>query len=113
MNPDPFLALLALKNTPIMGLDFSPAQLLMGRVLRSSLPSSNEMFKLAILKSAQSLLQCHKRKQGCFKEFRGPKTNSLEVLCPFSNILITLYFCVMKITEFECSNSPRCYIFHT
>uniref|UniRef100_A0A3B1J5A2 Integrase catalytic domain-containing protein n=1 Tax=Astyanax mexicanus TaxID=7994 RepID=A0A3B1J5A2_ASTMX len=37
---DPHLALLTLRNTPITGLKYSPAQLLMGRVLRSHLPTS-------------------------------------------------------------------------
>lgn len=35
---DPELALLEFRNTPITGLDDSPAQLLMGRRLQSSLP---------------------------------------------------------------------------
>lgn len=39
---DPHLALLHLRNTPITGLKYSPAQLLMGRVLRSDLPVSKK-----------------------------------------------------------------------
>lgn len=35
---DPHLALLYLKNTPVTGLGYSPAEMLMGRVLRSTLP---------------------------------------------------------------------------
>lgn len=35
---DPHLAFLHLRNTPVTGLQYSPAQLLMGRVLQSTLP---------------------------------------------------------------------------
>lgn len=37
---DPHLVLLSLRNTPVTGLNESPAQMLMGRVLRSTIPCS-------------------------------------------------------------------------
>ncbi|KAF7664614.1 hypothetical protein LDENG_00172020 [Lucifuga dentata] len=39
-GPDPHMALLHLQNTPITGMNCSPAQLLMSRVLQSNLPVS-------------------------------------------------------------------------
>ena len=38
---DPHLVWLSLRNTPVTGLNMSPAQMLMGRVLRSTLPCSS------------------------------------------------------------------------
>ncbi|XP_062407384.1 uncharacterized protein K02A2.6-like [Sardina pilchardus] len=45
---DPHLALLSLRNTPVTGTEFSPAQVLMGRVLRSTLPSSTAVLQPSI-----------------------------------------------------------------
>uniref|UniRef100_A0A3B4ZQ16 Integrase catalytic domain-containing protein n=1 Tax=Stegastes partitus TaxID=144197 RepID=A0A3B4ZQ16_9TELE len=41
----PHLVLLSLRNTPVSGLNMSPAQMLMGRVLRSTLPCSTAVLK--------------------------------------------------------------------
>ncbi|XP_063046009.1 uncharacterized protein K02A2.6-like [Engraulis encrasicolus] len=45
---DPHLALLSLRNTPVTGTEFSPAQVLMGRVLRSTLPTSTAVLQPAV-----------------------------------------------------------------
>ncbi|RXN32874.1 Transposon Ty3-G Gag-Pol poly [Labeo rohita] len=42
---DPHLALLSLRNTPVTGLGYSPPELLMGRVLRSTLPIASGALK--------------------------------------------------------------------
>uniref|UniRef100_A0A3P8RSC1 Integrase catalytic domain-containing protein n=1 Tax=Amphiprion percula TaxID=161767 RepID=A0A3P8RSC1_AMPPE len=42
---DPHVVLLSLRNTPVTGLNMSPAQMLMGRVLRSTLPCSSAVLK--------------------------------------------------------------------
>ena len=42
---DPHLALLSLRNTAVTGLDVSPAQMLMGRVLRSPLPCTSAVLQ--------------------------------------------------------------------
>lgn len=48
MGTDPHLALLSLTNTPVTGTEFSPAQVLMGRVLQSTLPSSTAVLQPAV-----------------------------------------------------------------
>ncbi|CAI5681987.1 unnamed protein product [Oreochromis niloticus] len=42
---DPHLVLLSLRNTPVTGLSVSPAQMLMGRVLRSTLPCASAVLR--------------------------------------------------------------------
>lgn len=54
---DPHLALLTLRNTPVTGLKYSPAQILMGRVLRSTLPASKAVLQPSIPKHIQETLQ--------------------------------------------------------
>ena len=38
-SPDPYLALLSFRTTPILWYSFSPAELLMGRQLRTDIPT--------------------------------------------------------------------------
>ncbi|KAK0141419.1 hypothetical protein N1851_021571 [Merluccius polli] len=67
---DPHLALLHLRNTPITGLKYSPAQLLMGHVLRSDLPASTALLQPATPVNVQQglrqrqLLQKHSYDKG-------------------------------------------------
>ena len=42
---DPYKALLNYRNTPLDGINLSPAQLLMGRRLKSSLPTKVDLLK--------------------------------------------------------------------
>lgn len=42
-NSDPYIALLEYRNTPLEGIGLSPAQLLMGRRLKSKLPASTSL----------------------------------------------------------------------
>lgn len=56
-NTDTHLALLTLRNTPVTGMDYSPAQMLMGRVLRSTLPTSITILQPAVPKEVHSTLK--------------------------------------------------------
>ena len=57
------LALLEYRNTPISGMNLSPAQLLMNRRLRSSLPMSESLLKPATNDDAQEQLTSRQQKQ--------------------------------------------------
>ena len=54
---DPHLALLSLRNTPVTGTEFSPAQVLMGRVLRSTLLIATAVLQPAIPEGFHSKLK--------------------------------------------------------
>ncbi|KAI2645886.1 hypothetical protein H4Q32_025223 [Labeo rohita] len=60
---DPHLALLTLRNTPVTGLKYSPAQILMGRVLRSTLPTSKAVLRPSTPKHIQLALQQRQSQQ--------------------------------------------------
>ena len=54
---DKFLALLSLRNTPISGLDASPAQLLFSRRLRDLLPIVKKQLEPQVISEARKQLQ--------------------------------------------------------
>uniref|UniRef100_A0A8C4X5V5 Uncharacterized protein n=1 Tax=Erpetoichthys calabaricus TaxID=27687 RepID=A0A8C4X5V5_ERPCA len=82
-NTDAHLALLSLRNTPITGLGFSPAELLMGRVLRSTLPVTSPMLKPRHTKKMRQRLTQQQQKQ---KNYYDQHTKSLSVLGPGAKV---------------------------
>ncbi|CAM1297967.1 Uncharacterised protein g1983 [Pycnogonum litorale] len=54
---DPYTALLAYRNTPLKGLDYSPAQLLNSRRFRTKLPISNTNLMPNVITNVKGLLQ--------------------------------------------------------
>ena len=52
---DDALALLELRNTPITGTPYSPAQLLMNRILRGCLPLTTKALKPSVPPEAKTL----------------------------------------------------------
>lgn len=54
---DPHLVLLSLRNTPVTGLNMTPAQMLMGRALRSTLPCSSALLKQSTPQHVHSRIQ--------------------------------------------------------
>jgi len=59
---DEALALLELRNTPITGTPYSPAQLLMNRRLQECLPLTDKALKPSVPKEVKILLQDYQRK---------------------------------------------------
>ncbi len=60
---DPHLALLTPRKTPVTGLNYSPAKILMGRVLRSTLPTSKSILRPSTPQHIQVALQHHQSEQ--------------------------------------------------
>ena len=49
-NQDPYLALLEYRNTPVVGMKYSPAQMLVSRRLRTKIPAVMGTINLSVLK---------------------------------------------------------------
>ena len=65
---DLYLALLELRNTPIIGLMFSPSQLLMSRRMRTKLPMTEDLLQPEIAKGAYDELIDRQKKQKVFHD---------------------------------------------
>ena len=64
---DEVLALLELRNTPITGPPYSPAQLLMNRRLWGCLPLTDKALKPSVPKEPKTVLQdCQKKQKHCY-----------------------------------------------
>ena len=72
---DPYLALLAWRNTPTEGLDSSPVQRLMGRRTRTLLPTSVNLLKPKVPTMVKKQITNKRRKQASFFN-RGSKSLS-------------------------------------
>jgi len=75
---DHHLALLSIRNTPVTGMPYSPAQVLMGRVLRSTLPASSEVLRPTTPKGVHQALQTLQKKQACHYNVRAKSLPELH-----------------------------------
>ena len=60
---DPYKALMDYRNTPLEEINLSPAQLMMGRRLKTSLPTAFPLLQSQISDSVQRILTKQKEKQ--------------------------------------------------
>ena len=78
-NSDPYLGLLAIRNTPTQGMQSSPAQRLMNRRTRTTLPMHTELLKPALNDNVQNELKETKNRE---KEYFDRKAKDLAELSP-------------------------------
>ena len=76
---DPHLALLQYRNTPVSGLKYSPAQLLMSRRLKDTLPTTASLLKPTVVESARIDLQRRQTKQKSQYDKSGLGLTSISV----------------------------------
>ena len=69
---DVHLALLEYRNTPLTGTSFSPAQMLMGRALRSKLPVTNKHLKPAQVEPYPQLVRLKQRQKRYYDRAAKP-----------------------------------------
>jgi len=73
VGTDPYVALLEVRNTPITGLNHSPAQIVLNRRLKTKLPSTAELLEAQISTDARSQLLAQQQKQKFYFD-RGAKS---------------------------------------
>ena len=78
---DAFLALLEFRNSPITGMEQSPAELLMGRKLRTKLPVPKHLLEPQTQPQCEIQQRLHER-QLRQKKYYDSGTKSLSPLCP-------------------------------
>ena len=69
---DPYLALLEYCNTPIAGLEYSPAQLLMSRTLRPKLPTAEKLLRPKVVDPHDALKRGQVRQKTYYDKHAAP-----------------------------------------
>ena len=103
---DPYLALLELRNTPISGLKYSPAQLLMSRMLRTKIPVADHMLDSQVYPAHQQL----KERQQTQKKYYDRGTRELSVLKPGDVVRMQVRNQWKPAVVSDVSAHPRSYI---
>lgn len=70
---DPHLAFLQYRNAPISGLKYSPAQLLMSRMLKDKMPTANSLLIPMVVSGAHAELKVRQQKQKKYYD-KGTRT---------------------------------------
>lgn len=60
------IALLEYRNTPVSGMTYSPSQILMSRMLKSKLPTTDKLLQSEVAESAKEQLEHCQKKQSCY-----------------------------------------------
>ena len=107
---DPHLALLAYRNTPVAGMPYSPAQLLMSRKLRDSLPTTESLLKPRVAEHAYVRLR---ERQGKAKAYFDRGTKKLSKLDRGDTVRIKSGRTWTPATVTAVHTSPRSYMVTT
>ena len=109
-NGDPYIALLEYRNTPLEGIGLSPAQLLMGRRLKSKLPASTTLLTPENRAQVQDNLKCRQMKQ---KSYFDRQTQKLPDLRTGENVRIQKGDTWQPAVVVERHQLPRSFIVRT
>ncbi|GBN22426.1 Transposon Ty3-G Gag-Pol polyprotein [Araneus ventricosus] len=82
-NKNHFVGLMEYRNTPISGLNLSPAQLMFSRRLRTKLPVTNKLLNSEVVNNVKGLLT---KRQQIQKQFHDRSAKSLSKLNPGDNV---------------------------
>lgn len=108
---DPYLSLLNLRNTPLEDIGASPAQLLMGRRVRTRLPTKSQMLKPCLVSEpVQQLFEKRQQKQ---KEYFDQGTRMLKKLQIGDNVRIWQEGVWNPAQVTDLSEQPRSYVVQT
>lgn len=106
---DPYLAMLQFRNAPIAGMTRSPAQLLMGRALRSRLPVAPDCMSPQAVEDRNQLL----RRQQSQKHFYDRHTRRLPLLRKGEAVRIRHGGSWQKAVVLEEHPAPRSFVVKT
>ena len=109
-NDDPYIALLEYRNTQLEGIGLSPAQLLMGRRLKSKLPASTTLLTPENRAQVQDNLKCRQIKQ---KSYFDRQTQKLPDLRTGENVRIQKGDTWQPAVVVERHQLPRSFIVRT
>ena len=110
-NADPQKALLVYRNTPIEGIDLSPAQMFMGRRLKTALPMATELLKPENTKTIKEKLRMRQQSQKKYHDMRSSK--GLKSLEPGQNVAILHDKKWIPGTVLNKHPTPRSYVVET
>ena len=69
---DPYLALLEYRNTPVSGLQYTPSQMLMSRLLRSKLPTKQTLLQPKVVDAHKDLKHRQRRQKSYYDKGTSP-----------------------------------------
>ncbi|PFX23508.1 hypothetical protein AWC38_SpisGene11947 [Stylophora pistillata] len=107
---DPYKALLNYRNTPLDGINLSPAQLLMGRRLKTSLPTMVDLLTPPRSQASQQQFQKRKERE---KSYYNQNSRKELPLTPGSKVSMQLENEWIEATAVNKPHTPRSYIVQT
>ncbi|XP_048586615.1 uncharacterized protein K02A2.6-like [Nematostella vectensis] len=110
-SDDPYIALLEYRNTPVTGMSYSPAQLLMSRTTRSKLPVNKELLVPSVPTGVREELKACQDKQAKYYFNRGAKP--LAPLTPNEGVRVYDKKKWIPATVKQEAGTPRSYIIQT
>lgn len=112
-SPDPSKALLDYRNTPLEGINLSPAQLHIGRRLKSSLPTATELLKPQAVDGTKTNILHKRRQQKQAFYYNKHCGKRLSELNKNQNVMISHNNEMVPGKVVEKHSTPRSYIVET
>ena len=105
-NQDPYLALLEYRNTPVVGMKYSPAQMLMSRRLRTKIPVATSLLSPKVVDASADLINMQTRQKRYYDRHSKslPPLKRGDVACYRRNRMWNKS-CVVDVR-----NEPRSYV---